>query len=93
MSSVSRFEYDRLKAADPQGCFALILTKWSLGEKYLSSVTIDTIRATTPADHGPLARYVNMRVLHAPGMLGTFSPPPRVSDPDMHHGTCVTHVP
>ena len=26
-------------------------------------------------------------------MLGTFSPPPRVSDPDIHHGTCVTHVP
>ena len=32
-------------------------------------------------------------VAHAPGMPGTFSPPPRVSDPDMHHGTCVTHVP
>ena len=30
---------------------------------------------------------------HAPGMLGTFSPPPQVSDPDMHYGTCVTHVP
>ena len=30
---------------------------------------------------------------HAPGMPGTFSPPPQVSDPDMHHGTCVTHVP
>ena len=29
---------------------------------------------------------------HAPGMPGTFSPPPRISDPDMHHGTCVTHV-
>ena len=29
----------------------------------------------------------------APEMPGTFSPPPRVSDPDMHHGTCVTHVP
>ena len=28
-----------------------------------------------------------------PGMPGTFSPAPRVSDPDMHHGTCVTHVP
>ena len=27
------------------------------------------------------------------GVPGTFSPPPRVSDPDMHHGTCVTHVP
>ena len=26
-------------------------------------------------------------------MPGTFSPPPRVGDPDMHHGTCVTHVP
>ena len=26
-------------------------------------------------------------------MQGTFSPTPRVSDPDMHHGTCVTHVP
>ena len=24
---------------------------------------------------------------------GTFSPPPRDSDRDMHHGTCVTHVP
>ena len=27
------------------------------------------------------------------GNAGTVSPPPRVSDPDMHHGTCVTHVP
>ena len=26
-------------------------------------------------------------------MPGTFSPPPPLSDPDMHHGTCVTHVP
>ena len=43
--------------------------------------------------HGPLTRYVKLRVAHAPGMMGTFSPPPRVSDPDMHHGTCVTHVP
>ena len=30
---------------------------------------------------------------HARGMPGTFSPSPQVSDPDMHHGTCVTHVP
>ena len=43
--------------------------------------------------HGPLTRYVKLRVAHAPGMPGTFSPPPRVSDPDMHHRTCVTHVP
>ena len=26
-------------------------------------------------------------------MPGTFSPPPWVSDPDMHHGTCVMHMP
>ena len=43
--------------------------------------------------HGPLARYVKLRVAHASGMPGTFSPPPRDSDPDMHQGTCVTHVP
>ena len=40
----------------------------------------------------PLTRYVKLRVGHAPGMPGTFSPPLRVSDPDMHHGTCVTHM-
>ena len=27
------------------------------------------------------------------GNAGNVFPPPRVSDPDMHHGTCVTHVP
>ena len=43
--------------------------------------------------HGPLARYVKLRVAQAPGMPGTFPRPPQVSDPDMHHGTCVTHVP
>ena len=42
--------------------------------------------------YGPLTRYAKLRVAHAPGMPGTFSPSPRVSDPDMHHGTCVTHV-
>ena len=42
--------------------------------------------------YGPLTRYAKLRIAHAPGMPGTFSPPPRVSDPDMHHGTCVTHV-
>ena len=26
-------------------------------------------------------------------MPGTFSPPPRVNDPNMHHGMYVTHVP
>ena len=43
--------------------------------------------------HGPLTRYVKMRFAHTPGMPRTFSPPPPVSNPDMHHGTYVTHVP
>ena len=42
--------------------------------------------------HGPLARYVKLWVVHAPGMPGTFSSSPRVSDPDMHHSMCVTHA-
>ena len=42
---------------------------------------------------GPLVRYVTLWVAHAPGMPETLSPPPWVSDPYMHHCTCVTHVP
>ena len=33
------------------------------------------------------------RVTHAPGMPETFSPPPRVNDPEMHHDTLFAHVP
>ena len=43
--------------------------------------------------HGPFARYVKLRVAHVLGMPVTLSPPLRVSDPSIHHGTCVTHVP
>ena len=43
--------------------------------------------------YGPLARNLRLRVALASGMPGKFSPPPRKSDLDMHHGTCVTHVP
>ena len=47
---------------------------------------------------GPLTGYVKLRVAHAPGMPISPPPPPpppslQVNDPDMHHGTCVTHVP
>ena len=44
--------------------------------------------------HGSLARrYVKLWVAHAPRMPGTFSPPLGVSDPVLHHGTGVNHVP
>ena len=41
----------------------------------------------------PLTRYAKLRAAHTPGMPGTFFPIPQVSDPNMDHGTCVTHVP
>ena len=48
--------------------------------------------------NGPLTRYAKSRVVHAPGMPEHFphhrlQRKPIVSDPGMHHGTCVTHVP
>ena len=47
---------------------------------------------------GCLTRYVKLRVAYAPGMSGTFTShrlqmKPLVSDPNMHPGTCMTHVP
>ena len=48
-------------------------------------------RYAFPAVHSCQIRQI--ADAHAPGMPGTFSPPPRVSDPDIDHGTCVTHVP
>ena len=51
------------------------------------------LSSTIKRCHRPLTRCVRLRVAHAPRMPGTFSPLPRVSDPDMHHRTCVTHVP
>ena len=48
---------------------------------------------STERFHGPLTRYVKLRVAHAPRMAGTFYPPPQVSASVMHYGTCVIHVP
>ena len=42
--------------------------------------------------YGSLIRYVKLWVAHTPGITGTFSQPPRISDPDMHHDPCVTLV-
>ena len=49
--------------------------------------------------HGPLTRYAKLRVVHEPRMPGErffrhrLRRKPLVSDPGMHHGTCVTHMP
>ena len=72
-----------------------VITKISKHGLCLAGGVLQPIRSMGPEHllpsrwvrYGPLARYIKLRVAHAPGM------PPLVSDPDMYHGTCVTHVP
>ena len=65
--------------------------------KYIGDDIFVTLTPGTLCDegyiHGSLARNVQLRAAHAPGMPRKFSPPPRVNDPDIHHGTCVANVP
>ena len=80
-------------------CFFKVRDSWILLPTSIAIVNHDTFDEPHPVNlyafllNGPLTRYVKFRVPHAPGMPGTFSPTPRFRDPDMHHGTCVTHVP
>ena len=73
--------------------FSRILMLTRAPHKYMYLHVYTCVYRVSGALQGPLARYVKLRFEHAPGMPGTFSTPPRVSDPDMHHGTRVTHVP
>ena len=63
------------------------------------SAMLVSVRVEIPWVYLPLVTWtpcqkVKLGVAHAPGMPGTwtFSPPLRVSDLNMHHGTCVNHV-
>ena len=64
-----------------------------LGRQGIHVIKFQLTLTTWFYTHGPLTRYVKLRVVHAPGIPGKFSPSSRVSNTDMHHGTCVTHVP
>ena len=69
---------------------------WAVSDSLADSIIVGNPRnwmGYSRLKHGLLIRYVKLRVVHAPGMPGMFSPPSRVNDPDMHHGTCGTHVP
>ena len=66
-------------------------------EYHVSNISSAMSAVQRPPGHGPLTRYVKLRVANAPGMPGTFprhwlQRKPLVSDPSMHHGTRVTHV-
>ena len=82
----------------PEGLIWLTMNVFDMGEKrrfyqsrYLQEIILRY--QNNGCVHGPLTRYVKLRVAYAPGMPGTFSPALRASDPDMHHGMCVKHVP
>ena len=73
-----------------------LFQKWGMADLAIVSQPYQCdmdLNTTSTWQDVPLARYVKLRVPHAPGMRGKFSPTQRVSDPDMHRGTCVTHVP
>ena len=53
----------------------------------------ETCTNNANASMGLLPDTLNWGLRMRQGMPGTFSPPLRFSDPDMHYGTCVTHVP
>ena len=72
----------------------LVQLLYSIGKNNQSKTQINKSKQKTRVyitmtSNRPLERYVKLRVAHVPGMPGTFSPPPWVSD----HGTCLTHVP
>ena len=83
------------------GCSKIPSTGTQTSNDYPRVININVARmseyrdSSTSNGHQPTwasYQYVKLRVAHGPGMPGTFSPPPWVSDSDMHHGTCVTHV-
>ena len=87
-TAASQFDFSKISYID-----LCVICKGS----YLPLLFSKHVRKTFRPDgcdrnHGPLTRYAKLWVVHAPGMTRTFSPPPRVSDPDIHHGTCVTHA-
>ena len=54
-------------------------------------IVVQTGSSMVQVQYSPWAscQIRKLRDVHAPGMPGTFS----VCNPDMHHGTCLTHVP
>ena len=45
---------------------------------------------TSHPRHGPLTRYVKLRVAHAPEMPGKFSPPPTLKETVRHVPSCMS---
>ena len=97
METQINYSYLTCKACKWGRRFNLLNVMHDCGRRYnacqLARDSDTTVAASNLSLHGPLSRYVKLWVAHTPEMPGTFSPSPWVSDPDMHHGACVTHVP
>ena len=66
--------------------WSIINIKWVMSPgEYCCDYYPGTLSSSSTGN-GPLTRYVQLRVAHAPGMLGTFSPPP-TSRAVMHVGS------
>ena len=61
---------------------------------FIASALELRISCINPAIYGPLSRYnCGLRMRRGCFPRHRFQRKPLVSDPGMHHGTCVTHVP
>ena len=99
-----KYTYVLLFTHLPDGCFALTKLITLLSQRiFPKKVDIASRQLTLCTyllgfSYGVYWRRASCQIrhiasAHAPEMPGTFSPPSRVSDPDMHHATWVTHVP
>ena len=69
--------------------FSYVCCRLSYLAVIFHSRKVSSNHVISPSPHGHLTRFVELRVAHALGMSGTFSPPPTslVSDPGIYHGT------
>ena len=80
-----RVHYDSYQYIDAKVCSEMCYHLQSM-------INANSMHTSWDVLHGSLARYVKPWVAHAPGTAGTFSPPPRISDPDMRHARAVIHA-
>ena len=72
------------------------VNKWIFGTvfSYILDFQTEQVFNINIQCHGPLVRYVELRVAHALGMPGTFSPPPRSRHASRHvrHARAMMHA-
>ena len=104
LSRQRSFRNTVIPSGDEAGIFRNNQIRWTFRfavTPFLPAISLDTFARAMDRQllsHGPLTRYVELWVAHAPGIPGTFSRhrlqrKTLASDPGMRRGTCITHVP